>query len=206
LTAQIINEADKFEAILLAMASSDEVDIIITDDGLQHYALARDIELVVVDGARRFGNACLLPMGPLREPVTRLKRVDAIICNGGEPGKGEYPMQLVADTPRRVRDDAPLAAPLSGPVDALAGIGHPPRFFATLEGLDYQLDQQAAYGDHHPFDRDELVGRFGTAALREQQPRRSLRIPAHQAVQSPDRHGLRLPRSSLCPQRRRAGR
>ncbi len=73
------------------LEQSGEVDIIITDDGLQHYALARDIELVVVDGARRFGNACLLPMGPLREPVTRLKRVDAIICNGGEPGKGSTP-------------------------------------------------------------------------------------------------------------------
>lgn len=86
------------EAVRL-LEQSGEVDIIITDDGLQHYALARDIELVVVDGARRFGNACLLPMGPLREPVTRLKRVDAIICNGGEPGRGEYPMQLVADSP-----------------------------------------------------------------------------------------------------------
>ena len=74
-------------------------------------------------------------------------------------------MQLVADTPRRVRDDAPLAAPLSGPVDALAGIGHPPRFFATLEGLGYQLEQQAAYGDHHPFDRDELVVRFASKPL-----------------------------------------
>lgn len=147
------------------LEQSGEVDIIITDDGLQHYALARDIELVVVDGARRFGNACLLPMGPLREPVTRLKRVDAIICNGGEPGRGEYPMRLVADSPRRVRDEAPLATPLAGPVDALAGIGHPPRFFATLEGLGYQLDQRVAYGDHHPFDRDELVGRFAGKPL-----------------------------------------
>jgi hypothetical protein len=146
------------------LEQSGEVDIIITDDGLQHYALARDIELVVVDGARRFGNACLLPMGPLREPVTRLKRVDAIICNGGEPGRGEYPMRLVADL-RRVCDEAPLATPLAGPVDALAGIGHPPRFFATLEGLGYQLDQRVAYGDHHPFDRDELVGRFAGKPL-----------------------------------------
>ena len=117
------------------LEQSGEVDIIITDDGLQHYALARDIELVVVDGARRFGNGCLLPMGPLREPMTRLKRVDAIICNGGTPAQGEYPMALVAAAPRRVCDDAPLEAPLAGPVDALAGIGHPPRFFATLAGL-----------------------------------------------------------------------
>ncbi|MFM5337156.1 tetraacyldisaccharide 4'-kinase [Aeromonas enteropelogenes] len=147
------------------LEQSGEVDIIITDDGLQHYALARDIELVVVDGARRFGNRCLLPMGPLREPVTRLKRVDAIICNGGEPGKGEYPMSLIADGPRRVRDDAPLAEPLPRAVDALAGIGHPPRFFATLIGLGYELQQSVGYADHHPFDRDELVVRFGQRPL-----------------------------------------
>ena len=147
------------------LEQSGEVDIIITDDGLQHYALARDIELVVVDGARRFGNGCLLPMGPLREPMTRLKQVDAIICNGGTPAQGEYPMALVAAAPGRVCDDAPLEAPLAGPVDALAGIGHPPRFFATLAGLGYELHQQVGYGDHHAFDRDELVARFGQRPL-----------------------------------------
>ncbi|QJT22445.1 tetraacyldisaccharide 4'-kinase [Aeromonas media] len=147
------------------LEQSGEVDIIITDDGLQHYALARDIELVVVDGARRFGNGCLLPMGPLREPMTRLKRVDAIICNGGTPAQGEYPMALVAAAPRRVCDDAPLEAPLAGPVDALAGIGHPPRFFATLTGLGYELVESAGYADHQAFDRDELLARFGERPL-----------------------------------------
>ncbi len=147
------------------LEQSGEVDIIVTDDGLQHYALARDIELVVVDGARRFGNGCLLPMGPLREPTTRLKRVDAIICNGGEPARGEYAMRLVPDTLRRVCDDAPLTAPLSGPVDALAGIGHPPRFFATLTALGYELVQSVGYGDHQAFDAAELLARFGQRPL-----------------------------------------
>ncbi|MFQ2092981.1 tetraacyldisaccharide 4'-kinase [Aeromonas taiwanensis] len=144
---------------------SGEVDIIVTDDGLQHYALARDIELVVVDGARRFGNGCLLPMGPLREPISRLKRVDAIICNGGEPGRGEYAMHLAPGTPRRVCDDAPLTAPLQGPVDALAGIGHPPRFFATLTALGYELAQSVGYADHQAFDAAELLARFGERPL-----------------------------------------
>ncbi|PJG57765.1 tetraacyldisaccharide 4'-kinase [Aeromonas cavernicola] len=152
------------EAVRL-LEQRGEVDIIITDDGLQHYGLARDIELVVVDGVRRFGNACLLPMGPLREPVTRLKRVDAILCNGGAPAPGEYAMGLVANEPRRVCDDAPLMAALSTPIDAMAGIGHPPRFFATLTALGYQLDQQVAYDDHHPFARDELVERFASKPL-----------------------------------------
>ena len=73
-------------------------------------------------------------------------------------------MRLVADSPSGTRR-CPAGCPLSGPVDALAGIGHPPRFFATLEGLGYQLDQRVAYGDHHPFDRDELVGRFAGKPL-----------------------------------------
>jgi tetraacyldisaccharide 4'-kinase len=68
------------------------VDIIITDDGLQHSCAGpRHRELVVVDGARRFGNACLLPMGPLREPVTRLKRVDAIIATAASRGGASIP-------------------------------------------------------------------------------------------------------------------
>lgn len=142
-----------------------EVDIIITDDGLQHYALARDLELVVVDGMRRFGNGCLLPMGPLREPLTRLKRVDAILCNGGAPARGEYPMQLVADVPRRVRDDALATDPLPKQVDALAGIGHPPRFFATLTSLGYELVQSVSYADHQAFDSAELLARFGMRPL-----------------------------------------
>ncbi|MNF42019.1 Tetraacyldisaccharide 4'-kinase [compost metagenome] len=104
-------------------------------------------------------------MGPLREPMTRLKRVDAIICNGGTPAQGEYPMALVAAVPRRVCDDAPLEAPLAGPVDALAGIGHPPRFFATLTGLGYELVQSAGYADHQAFDRDELLARFDRRPL-----------------------------------------
>lgn len=147
------------------LEQSGEVDIIITDDGLQHYALARDLELVVVDGARRFGNGCLLPMGPLREPLTRLKRVDAIICNGGTPAKGEYPMTLVADAPRRVRDDALASEPLPREVDALAGIGHPPRFFGTLTSLGYELKQSVGYADHQAFDSAELLARFGERPL-----------------------------------------
>ncbi|EGL71546.1 tetraacyldisaccharide 4'-kinase, partial [Cronobacter sakazakii E899] len=68
--------------------------IIITDDGLQHYALARDKEIVVVDGVRRFGNGWWLPAGPMRERASRLKQVDAVITNGGEARPGEIAMQL----------------------------------------------------------------------------------------------------------------
>ncbi|MDO2948482.1 tetraacyldisaccharide 4'-kinase [Aeromonas simiae] len=152
------------EAVRL-LEQSGEVDIIVTDDGLQHYGLSRDAEIVVVDGVRRFGNGCLLPMGPLREPLSRLASVDAIICNGGEPQPGEWAMRLVPDAPRRVLDDAPLTGPLGPRVDALAGIGHPPRFFTTLRELGYDLVQAQGYPDHHGFDEAELVARFNERPL-----------------------------------------
>ena len=76
-------------------------NVLVADDGLQHYALARDIEICVIDGARRFGNGCLLPAGPLREPLSRLQRVDLRVCNGSTPQAGEYAMRLRGDVARR---------------------------------------------------------------------------------------------------------
>lgn len=73
------------------------VDVIITDDGLQHYALQRDMEIVVIDGERRFGNGWWLPAGPMRERAGRLKQVDAMIVNGGTAQPGETAMQLVPE-------------------------------------------------------------------------------------------------------------
>lgn len=132
------------------------VDIIISDDGLQHYALARDLELVVVDGQRRFGNGRLLPMGPLREGKWRLNSVDAVINNGGPVQSGEYLMTLAPGELRPVSGEG--KTPASGTtVHALAGIGHPPRFFNTLQGLGFILDKQIALADHEPMRPAELA-------------------------------------------------
>ncbi|EDR3042624.1 tetraacyldisaccharide 4'-kinase, partial [Salmonella enterica subsp. enterica] len=81
-------------AAVKAILAAHNVQIIITDDGLQHYRLARDIEIVVIDGVRRFGNGWWLPAGPMRERASRLKTVDAAIVNGGVARAGEIPMQL----------------------------------------------------------------------------------------------------------------
>ena len=136
-----------------AMLANLGVDIIISDDGLQHYALARDIELVVVDGKRRFGNGCLLPMGPLREGPWRLSKVDAIINNGGPVQGDEHLMSLQpgALQPVSSLSESQVArpAPAAGTrVHALAGIGHPPRFFATLQQLGFIVEQRLALADH----------------------------------------------------------
>lgn len=83
------------DAIKAILAQHSDVQIIVTDDGLQHYRLARDVEIVVIDGVRRFGNGWWLPAGPMRERAGRLKSVDAVIVNGGVPRSGEIPMHLL---------------------------------------------------------------------------------------------------------------
>ncbi|KPQ22788.1 MULTISPECIES: tetraacyldisaccharide 4'-kinase [unclassified Halomonas] len=130
-------------------------DVIISDDGLQHLALARDIELVVIDGARGLGNGCCLPAGPLREPSSRLKRADAVIVNGDTAC--ELPVETVTMrlTPcawRRIHDGQrfPLMPlPFTGPVNGLAAIGNPQRFFAVLASLGVEGEWHPL-ADHQP--------------------------------------------------------
>lgn len=136
----------------------DGVDILLSDDGLQHWSLARDYEIVVVDGQRGFGNGRLLPAGPMREPVERMARVDAVVVNGGERA-GAYRMQVRAERALSLRDLAiarPLASFAGQQVHAVAGIGNPKRFFDLLraEGIDVTAH---AFPDHHPFAPADLA-------------------------------------------------
>ncbi|WP_047046520.1 tetraacyldisaccharide 4'-kinase [Vibrio mexicanus] len=132
------------------------VDIIITDDGLQHYPLQRDIEIVVVDGQRRFGNQQMLPLGPLREPVSRLDSVDFIITNGGEAQEGEMAMSLTPSDPVNLHNgEKTLLSELDSLV-AFAGIGHPPRFFKTLETMGAKPVYTKAFADHQAYHQNEL--------------------------------------------------
>jgi len=129
-------------------------DIIITDDGLQHYALQRDIEIVVVDGKRRFGNQHLMPMGPLREPLSRLNSVDFII-NNGEHEEGEFTMLLAPDDCLSVDgENRPL--PTNKPINACAAIGYPQRFFETLKKQQFILNKTVSFADHNPFSAQDF--------------------------------------------------
>lgn len=130
-------------------------DIIVTDDGLQHYALQRDIEIVVVDGKRRFGNQKLLPMGPLRESLSRLKEVDFIINNGGQLA-GEISMSLAPERCLAV-DGGDRSLPLNSVVNACAAIGYPQRFFDTLEKQNIKLNKTIEFADHHAFSKDDFT-------------------------------------------------
>jgi len=141
-------------------------DIIISDDGLQHYRLARDLELIIIDGKRRFGNGFLLPSGPLREGVWRLEQADYIIANGGQAQANEIAMSLHADKICNLLSGEQLAVAdfirQYPAVNALAGIGDPDRFFNTLTGLGFALKQHTGFVDHHGFSKQDLVA-FGNA-------------------------------------------
>ena len=139
-----------------------DVDVIVSDDGLQHLALARDVEIVVQD-ERGIGNGRLLPAGPLREPASRLREVDAVVTNVGVPGPPEAApaarprqarMWLEPGDARQIEGGAtrPLAAFAGRPgVAAAAGIGNPQRFFATLRGAGITPEPALALPDHHDY-------------------------------------------------------
>jgi tetraacyldisaccharide 4'-kinase len=135
--------------LLLEEASCD---IIVCDDGLQHYRLARDIEILVVDAARGLGNGYCLPAGPLREPGSRVSRVALRVCNGGNCFGAER-MDLVPGGLTSLRD-ATLVRPLSSlrrqRVTAVAGTGNPERFFTLLRSHGLHLDERP-YPDHYRY-------------------------------------------------------
>jgi tetraacyldisaccharide 4'-kinase len=134
-------------------------DCLVADDGLQHYRLARDLEVVVMDGGRRLGNGLCLPAGPLREPASRLASVDLRVANG-QARAGEHAMALVPGQAVRLLDGRALPlgelAEMGGEgVHGVAGIGNPARFFATLRDAGL-APVTHAFPDHHAFTREDL--------------------------------------------------
>lgn len=159
---------DRRAAVLWLLAHSD-CDLVLSDDGLQHYRLHRDFEIAVVDGTRGLGNGRCLPAGPLREPPSRLDQVDAVVVNGGDyrAQRACYPMQLHPQgfrhlaSGRRLAVDAFLAeqqrAACGVPhVHAVAGIGNPERLRATLAELGFAVDLHPR-PDHHVFGPADLI-------------------------------------------------
>lgn len=128
-----------------------QVDLIISDDGLQHYKMGRSLEIAVIDGKRGLGNRLCLPAGPLRERPKRLKHVDIVVVNG-EDWPGAYRFDLVpgAITQLLSGDEAPPNWSKSEHVAAVAGIGHPERFFDTLRDLGISY-KPYIFPDHHRF-------------------------------------------------------
>jgi tetraacyldisaccharide 4'-kinase len=170
----VIVDPDRPRAVRALLEKWPQTDLVLSDDGLQHYAMDRAVEFVVIDGARRLGNGLCLPVGPLREPPARLTAASALVVNDGDPLTSDecgvaLSIPQIRMTLRgagffRVQDDRPVpdallreAAERPGGVIAFAGIGHPERFFRALaeEGLKCQTK---AYPDHHGYVAKDFKG------------------------------------------------
>lgn len=159
---------DRVAAAELLLSAHPRLDLILSDDGLQHYRMRRDLEITVLDGERGLGNGWLLPCGPLREPASRLETVDAVVINGEAtvrlhdqlPAlKPRFTMRLQPCRFYKLSDSAQTAcvADFSGKrIVAMAGIGHPERFFNTLTGLGIKLSNTLVFPDHHVYGADDL--------------------------------------------------
>ncbi|ANC02466.1 MULTISPECIES: tetraacyldisaccharide 4'-kinase [Pseudomonas] len=143
-----------------ALLASEPLDLILCDDGMQHYRLARDLELVLIDAARGLGNGRCLPAGPLREPVERLDDVGAVLHNGAtvDPPRGfAFGLRPSALVNLRTGERRPLEHfPAGQALHAVAGIGNPQRFFNTLQGLNWQPVPHP-FADHAQFDAQSLA-------------------------------------------------
>jgi tetraacyldisaccharide 4'-kinase len=158
---------DRSAAALALLQAHPECDVILSDDGLQHYRLQRDVELVVIDGLRRFGNGFLLPAGPLRETTSRLHEADAIIVNGGQAKPGEFQMQLEGVHFYNLLNPeiTATAADFQGQsIHAIAGIGHPERFFRHLHKLGLTVHPHP-FPDHHAYNAADLAYNEADALL-----------------------------------------
>ena len=135
-----------------------DVDVIISDDGLQHYAMGREIEIAVIDGARRLGNGLTFPAGPLREPKSRLKEVDFIVNNGGPTEGDEILMTLSPAKFIHLNSGKEYSIdkwPMHNQVHAIAGLGNPNRFFDLLLRLGFEFDKNP-FPDHHKYNKRDL--------------------------------------------------
>jgi tetraacyldisaccharide 4'-kinase len=140
-----------------------ECDVVLSDDGLQHYRLRRDMEIAVIDGERGLWNQLMLPAGPLREPPSRLGTVDAVVINGMahafQTPRPAYSMTLEGREFRNLLDPVHVVGPghfKRQRVHAIAGIGNPQRFFAHLEALGLQFEAHA-FPDHHRYTAVDLA-------------------------------------------------
>lgn len=134
-------------------------NIIISDDGLQHYRLQRDIEILLVDAIRQFGNQQLLPAGPLREPLSRINEVDFVVENGEKNNKNSFsvhytPIKFVSVANAAITKS--LAEFASTTVHAIAGIGHPEQFFTMLTSLRLNVVSHI-FPDHHAYTASDLI-------------------------------------------------
>jgi tetraacyldisaccharide 4'-kinase len=148
---------DRVSAAKALLKKYKKTDVILSDDGIQHYRLKRDVEILVVDGTRKFGNGYLLPAGPLREFSSKLKRVDAIVCNHSKVIDGSYLMKykgyflINLKTNKKINlNNLQLKN-----IHAIAGIGNPNRFFDYLKTFNIEFNS-STFQDHYRFSKKDF--------------------------------------------------
>jgi len=142
-----------------ALLAQTGCDVLVCDDGLQHYALQRDVEIVVIDPGYGLGNGACLPAGPLREPRSRLQQVDVVLSLGQDCPEASAVMRIATAACRRLDDPGEpckLAAFAGQSVHAVAGIAHPQRFFQQLRNAGIQVEEHA-FDDHHRYVAGDLA-------------------------------------------------
>lgn len=142
-------------AVARKLLAENDCDVILSDDGMQHYRLQRDVEIAVVDSGRKFGNGFCLPAGPLREPRSRLRKVDMVVQHGDSDDKYHFTLRLEPAVNLVTGEKRKLESFASIKVHAVAGIGHPARFFNQLrrQGLDVL---EHPYPDHHQYTPGDI--------------------------------------------------
>lgn len=178
--ARVYTGTDRYLAGLRAMEQHPDIDLFLLDDGFQHRQLVRDIDLVLVDSQRGFGNGRLLPWGPLREPISALDRATWIgwvdkmetetnIEGAAERGPRNFRISMGAVGWKFLGDhsDRPLEElPLERPAHLLSGIGNPEGFERTVPDCGLRVDKHAIFRDHHPFTEEEILAQIEEAQSR----------------------------------------
>jgi len=137
------------------LLDENDCDVILSDDGMQHYRLKRDVEIAVVDTERKFGNGFCLPAGPLREPVSRLRKVNMLVHHGDSDDKYHFSLEFGEAVNLLTGEKKNLDLFTGGTVHAVAGIGHPDRFFNQLRARGVEVVKHA-FPDHHAYTSGDI--------------------------------------------------
>jgi len=149
---------DRANVARILLKKYPETSIIISDDGLQHHRLERDYEIIVVDSQRQFGNGLIFPAGPLREGISRLKQVDAVVYKGVNNNSNFYQMKYITKHFKNLlTNKKAILKDIKGKkIVAITAIGNPESFFSTLEGYDLKF-KKVIFNDHYLFDKNDFI-------------------------------------------------
>ena len=149
---------DRVSVAKILLKKYPQTSIIISDDGLQHHRLARDYEIIVVDSQRQFGNGLIFPAGPMREGISKLKQVDAVVYKGVNSNSNFYQMKYITKHFKNLLTNKKVIFKdiQDKKIVAITAIGNPESFFSTLEGYGSEF-KKVTYNDHYLFNKNDFI-------------------------------------------------